>query len=67
MRPQPTIGTITQFESTGKSQSDRMQVSVNYRVPGRQMFFNANYTLGSVKNYADSALQLPANSLDPER
>jgi hypothetical protein len=66
VRPLKDVSTITQFNSNGKSQSDRLQLSGNYRVPSRGMFFNANYTLGSVRNYADSALQLPASSLDPD-
>ena len=66
VRPEPTIGTVTQFESTGQSQSDRLNVGLNYRVPQRRMFMGGNYTLGQVKNHADSATSLPANSLDPD-
>jgi hypothetical protein len=65
-RPEPNIGTVTQFESSGRSQSDRFQVGLNYRVPQRRIFFGGNYTLGQVKNHADSATSLPANSLDPD-
>ena len=66
VRPEPNIGTVTQFESSGRSQSDRFQVGLNYRVPQRRIFFGGNYTLGQVKNHADSATSLPANSLDPD-
>jgi hypothetical protein len=66
VRPEPTIGTVTQFESTGRSTSDRLNVSLNYRVPARRLFLGGNYTLGQVKNHADSATSLPANSLDPD-
>jgi hypothetical protein len=66
VRPEPTVGTVTQFESTGKSQSDRLTVNLNYRVPQKRIFMGGNYTLGQVKNYADSATSLPANSLDPD-
>jgi len=65
VRPEPNIGTVTQFESTGRSQSDRLNVNLNYRVPNRRIFMGGNYTLGQVKNDTDSATALPANSLDP--
>jgi len=65
VRPEPAIGTVTQIESTGRSETDRLTFNVNYRLPQRRIFMGANYTLGSVKNYADNPLQLPANSLDP--
>jgi hypothetical protein len=66
VRPEPAVGTVTQFESTGRSQSDRLTVNLNYRVPQKRIFMGGNYTLGQVKNYADSATSLPANSLDPD-
>jgi len=66
IRPDPTVGTVTQFESTGRSQSDRLELRGTYRVPRRNIFMNVNYTLGQVKNHADSATQLPANNFDPE-
>ena len=66
VRPEPNIGTVTQFESTGKSKSDRLNVSLNYRLPQRRIFLGGNYTLGQVRNHADSATALPANSLNPD-
>ena len=66
IRPQPTLGTITQFESTGRSATNRLNVNLNYRLPGRRMFFNTNYTLSSVRNHADNATSLPANSNNPD-
>ncbi len=66
VRPDPTVGNITQFESTGRSQSDRLTFNASYRIPGRQIFMNGNYTLGQVKNHADGATSLPANNLDAD-
>ncbi|MBM3819481.1 MAG: carboxypeptidase regulatory-like domain-containing protein [Acidimicrobiia bacterium] len=66
VRPEPDVGTVTQVESTGRSATDRLNVNLNYRLPGRRMFFNTNYTLSSVRNHADNATSLPANSLDPD-
>jgi len=65
-RPDPTVGTVTQFESTGQSESDRLTLSGNYRFPERRIFFNVNYTLGRVRNHSDNETALPANSLDPD-
>jgi hypothetical protein len=62
----PTLGNVTQFDSTGKSLSDRLELRSVYRIPSRSIFMNLNYTLGQVKNHADSATSLPANNLDPD-
>src|SRR5215510_8682449 len=66
VRPDPTIGTVTQFESTGRSQSDRMELRSTYRFPRRNVFVNLNFARSQVKTRSDSAPSLPANSLDPE-
>jgi len=65
-RPDPTVGNITQFESTGRSQSDRLELRAIYRMPQRGIFMNVNYVLGQAKNHADSPTALPANNLDPD-
>jgi hypothetical protein len=70
LRPNPAFGDITQFESTGRSQSDRLTIGARFRTPfaeGRQpMMFNVNYTLGQEKNHADGATSLPSDSLNPD-
>ena len=66
VRPDPDIGTVTQFDSTGRSQSDRLELRSTYRFPRRNIFMNVNYALAQVKNHADSATALPANNLDPD-
>jgi hypothetical protein len=65
-RPDPEVGTVTQFESTGRSETDRLTIGGNYRFPQRRIFFNINYTLGRTRNHADSETSLPANNLDPD-
>jgi hypothetical protein len=65
VRPEPGVGTVTQIESTGKQDIDRLTINANYRIPSKRILLSANYTLGRVMNYTDSPLQLPANSLDP--
>jgi hypothetical protein len=66
VRPEPTVGTVAQIASSGRSATTRLNVGLNYRVPGRRLFFNTNYTLASVKNHADNATSLPADSRLPD-
>lgn len=66
VRPNPQFGDITQFESTGRSQSDRLNFGVQFRVPSRQMFMRVNYTLGQDKNHADGSTSLPSDNLNPD-
>ena len=66
VRPNPQFGDITQFESTGKSQSDRLNIGTQFRIPARQMFFRVQYTLGQERNHADGATSLPSDSLNPD-
>lgn len=66
IRPEPGVATVTQFESIGRSQSDRLNVGATYRPPQGGMFFRINYTLAGAESTNDGALSLPANSLDPE-
>ena len=63
IRPEPLIGTVTQIESTGRSSTNRLNLSANYRL--QRTFINIGYTLSSVRNTGDNALSLPANSFDP--
>ena len=46
VRPDPTVGNITEFDSTGRSNSDRADLQANYRIPQKAIFFGGNYTLG---------------------
>ena len=65
VRPDPTVGNITEIQSTGKQSSDRLTLNANIRYDKRRMFANVMYQLGSVRNYADNATSLPSNSNDP--
>jgi hypothetical protein len=66
IRPEPGVGTVTQIESTGRSANDRVTVNLFYRMPQRRMFMGGNYTWSSVRNHADNALALPADSRNPD-
>src|SRR4029079_15650750 len=61
LRPEPTIGSVTQFESTGKSARDSLNVNVAYAIPRRQINVAMNYTLAQFKNHADNPMQLPVD------
>jgi hypothetical protein len=65
-RPEPQIGTVTHIESAGRSASDRLNISMNLRVPAKRIFMNANYTLANLKNVGDNPLALPADSINPD-
>jgi hypothetical protein len=66
LRPEPAIGSITQFESTGRSARDSLNVNLGYAIPRRQMNLGMNYTLARFKNHEDNATQLPVNSYNPD-
>jgi outer membrane receptor for ferrienterochelin and colicin len=65
-RPNPSIGTVTEFESTGRSTAHRLTFNGNYRFPAKRIFLNGSYTLGQIRNHADGATQLPADNLNPD-
>jgi hypothetical protein len=66
VRPDPSLGNVTEVDSTGRSEVDRLMVNVNYARPERRFFMGANYQLARSNNYADSAFSLPANNYDLE-
>jgi hypothetical protein len=66
VRPDPARGNVTQFESTGRSESDSLSLQSMFRIPTHQMFMRFSYTLGRSKNTADGATSLPSNSLNPD-
>ena len=65
-RPNPGVGNLTEIRSTGRTEGDRLQVNVNFARPQRRMFMGLNYVFAHAKNFADSPLSLPSNSLDPD-
>jgi len=66
VRPDPNAGNITQIESTGRRDSDRVNVAVNVRVPNRRIMGNVMYQWANTRNFADSPLSLPADSNNPD-
>ncbi|MGH9311604.1 MAG: carboxypeptidase regulatory-like domain-containing protein [Vicinamibacterales bacterium] len=65
VRPDPTLGNITQIESNARSRTDMLSVNFNYnRMPSR-MFVALNYTLARLRNESDGALSLPMDNGNP--
>ena len=68
VRPNPSFGDITQFQSNGRTQSDRLTIQTNFRLQVRQQPSQVrfSYTLGQEKNFADGATSLPSDNLNPD-
>ena len=66
IRPDPALGNVTEIDSTGRTQVDRLMFNVNYAKPEKRFFMGANYQLGRSNNYSDGAFALPANNYDLE-
>ena len=66
VRPDPTVGNITEIQSSGKRASDRFTVSLNARYIPRRIMGMVTYQYASARNFADGATSLPSNSLDPD-
>ena len=66
VRPNPTFGDIIQFESTGRTQSDRLNLAFQVRMPTRQAQFRIQYTLGQEKNHGGGATSVPSDNNNPD-
>ncbi len=66
VRPDLAAGNITQIESTGRRDSDRITLGINFRTPARRIMGNVMYQWGNVRSVADSPLALPSDSNNPD-
>ena len=64
VRPDSSLGNVTQVESTARMETNQLSVGFNFNVPARRMFVFANYALIDQQNDADGPFSLPANSYD---
>jgi hypothetical protein len=64
VRPDPLLGNVTQVESTARLEQDSFNLGMNLNIPQRRTFVFANYAWNHVRNDADGAFSLPANSYD---
>ena len=63
-RPDPTVGNITNIESSAYSSVHRLTISVGPAKFVNGFFWNANYLLMKNTNEADSPFSLPVNNLN---
>jgi hypothetical protein len=63
-RPDPTVGNITDIESSANSSAHRLVIGVGPAKFGNGFFWSANYLLMKNTNEADSPFSLPSNNLD---
>ncbi len=64
VRPDETLGNVTELRSTGTTKVDRLMVNVNYAIPQKRFFVGGNYQFGRVKNFTDNPFTLPADNYD---
>jgi hypothetical protein len=65
VRPDPSLGNVTQIESSGRSGVQALSVNFNYNRPATRLFAALNYTLARARNESDGALSLPMDSANP--
>ncbi|HVQ39155.1 MAG TPA: carboxypeptidase regulatory-like domain-containing protein [Pyrinomonadaceae bacterium] len=63
-RPDPTVGNITQIESSGYSSVHRLMIGVGPARFVNGFFWSANYLLMKNTNEADSPFSLPVNNFN---
>jgi hypothetical protein len=63
-RPDPTVGNITQVESTGKSSGHVVNVGFNLNLPWHRLFLFVNYGVGQLRNDTDGPFSLPADNFN---
>jgi hypothetical protein len=64
VRPDASLGNITQVESTAGMRSRQIVAGVNYNVPARRIFLFANYAFVDQESDSDGPFSLPADSYD---
>lgn len=63
-RPDPTVGNITNIESSAYQSSHRLMVGIGPAKFVTGLFWNVNYLLMKNTNEADSPFSLPSNNFD---
>jgi hypothetical protein len=65
VRPDTSFNTITQIQSTGRSESDRVTFQTRYQVPGDRGFAQFSYQWGKARSDFAGATSLPTDSTNP--
>ncbi|HKH70669.1 MAG TPA: TonB-dependent receptor, partial [Vicinamibacterales bacterium] len=66
VRPDPSLGNVTQVESTANMRGQTFSAGVNYSMPARRMFLFGNYAWMKQENDSDGAFSVPADSYRPD-
>jgi len=61
-RPDPTLGNVTEVESTARMRGSSFNAGLNLNIPNRRTLVFANYTWLRQENDADGPFSLPADS-----
>jgi hypothetical protein len=63
-RPDPSLGNVTQVESTARMHGTSVNAGININIPARRTMLFANYSWLNQENDADGPFSLPADSYD---
>ncbi len=64
-RPDPSLGTVMEIGSSGRSSIDRLNAGLQVSFPARRIVGGVNYFLSRSRNMGDTLLSLPADNLRP--
>lgn len=64
VRPDPTVGNVTEVQSTAEMRSQMFVTGLNFNIPARRMFLFANYAWMKQESNSEGPLALPANNYD---
>lgn len=64
VRPDPSLGNVTQIESTAHLRGETIVVGMNFQVPARRIMLFANYAYLGQESDADGPFALPADNYD---
>ena len=66
VRPDPSVGNITEIQSTGERASDRFTAAFNARYIPRRILGMVMYQYTNSRNFADFPTALPSDSTNPD-
>jgi len=61
-RPDPSVRTVTQLESTARSLTDAFQTELSVSYPPRHLWGSVRYVIGTAMNETDGPFSLPPDS-----
>ena len=64
VRPDPSVGNVTQVEPTANLRGQNFIAGLNFQIPARRLMLFANYAWLNQESDADGAFSVPANSYD---